>query len=380
MKRVYLFICILFCLVPGARIKAMTAESEEMYEEIYQSISLEEMDEILSELEQEEVSFSMKQYVKDAMEGKTELSLRGIWGELKEQLQTEWENEKTLLFRLLLCGVLSGILLNFSTSMYEKQMGQTGFYIIYFFAVILIVAGFMEVMNVADKVLGQVLDFMRALVPSFSVALTWSTGSATAMMFYQAALSAIGIAQYVLLHIFVPLVQVNFLIGIVNPLIEGKFTKMAMLVQSIVRFGVKVMMVVLIGHQGIQGLITPALDGVKRTAVFRTANRIPGVGNLFGGVTDTVIGTSVLIKSAIGVGGLVAIVLLCMIPLIKMGMFTVVYKVLAAFTQPMADRRLVSVFQSAADSGKLLVHIVFMTAFMFFITLTIMIAATNRMI
>ena len=135
---------------------------------------------------------------------------------------------------------------------------------------------------------------------------------------------------------------------------------------------------VMIGHQGIQGLIMPALDGVKRSTLFRTASSMPGVGNMFGGVTDTVIGTGVLIKSAIGVGGLVAVCVICIAPLLKLGTFTVVYRGLAAFTQPVTDKRIIAVFQSTADSGKLLLYIVCMTAVMFLITLTIVIAATNR--
>ena len=121
----------------------------------------------------------------------------------------------------------------------------------------------------------------------------------------------------------------------------------------------------------------PALDQVKRGAVFRAAESIPGVGNVFGGVTDTIVGSGILIKSAIGVGGIIAIALICLLPLLKLGLFTFLYRVIAAFSQPMADRRLVAVFQGSADSGKLLFQLVFMAAVLFLLTLTIIIAATN---
>lgn len=138
------------------------------------------------------------------------------------------------------------------------------------------------------------------------------------------------------------------------------------------------MLAVMIGHSGIQGLIMPALDGVKRSSLFRAANSIPGVGNMFGGLTDTVIGTGVLIKSAVGVGGLIAVCIICIAPIVKLGVFTVIYKGLAAFAQPVTDKRLVSVFQSTADGGKLLLQLVFMTAVMFLVTLAIIVAATNH--
>ena len=298
--------------------------------------------------------------------------------EIKECVLQELETNQQNIYRLLLCGILAGIFLNFATSTYEKEMSQTGFYLIYFLAVTIMVTGFVEASSVAKTVLERVLVFMKALIPSFSVALTWSSGSATSMAFYQTALATIGIVEQVLVQIFLPLVHVYFLISVVNPLMEGRFARMADLVRSLIQFGTKTILMVMIGHQGIQGLITPALDGVKRGTLFRTASSLPGVGNVFGGVTDTVIGSGVLIKSAIGVGGLVAICVLCLVPLARLWVFTIIYKGLAAFTQPVTDKRLVSVFQSAADSGRLLVHIVFMTAVMFFLTLTIIIAATNR--
>ena len=199
------------------------------------------------------------------------------------------------------------------------------------------------------------------------------------MAFYQAALYAIAIAENLLVHLFLPVVQVYFLVSVFNPLSNWRFTKFALLIRSFVRIGTKVLLAVMIGHQGIQGLIMPALDGVKRSSLFKAASSIPGVGNVFGGVTDTVIGTGVLIKSAIGIGGLVAIAIICILPIIKLGVFTVIYKGLAAFSQPVTDKRIVSVFQSTADSGKLLLQIVYMTAVMFLVTLAIVIAATNKM-
>lgn len=364
----------------GATAKAESIRDSDTFRTIYDSIPLEEVEEVLQEMKEEEIDFSIQDYVDNVMKGEGELSLKGIGGYITNYLGHQFEKNKNIFIRLILYGVLSGVFLNFSTSMYEKQMGDTGFQIIYFLSVSVTVGGFFSVFSVASKVLADIVHFMSVLVPSFSMALTWSSGSATSMAFYQAALSAIAVAENVLVKIFLPVVQVYFLICILGPLTEWKFTKLAALLRGFVRFGTKAILAVMIGHQGIQGLIMPALDSVKRTTLFKTASSMPGVGNLFGSVTDTVIGTGVLIKSAIGVGGLVAVCVICIVPLLKLAVFTVVYKALAAFSQPVTDKRIVSVFQSTADSGRLLLYIVFMTAVMFLITLTIVIAATNRVI
>lgn len=353
------------------------AGGSSVYDTIYDSIPLDEVETILQEMKEQGIEFSVRDYVHQVMNGNGELSLGGIQAYIREYIQEQLEKNKSTFIRLILYGILSGVFLNFSTSMYEKQMGETGFHIIYFLAVTIIVGGFLSAFHVAGKVLENVVDFMRALVPSFSVAVTWSTGSAASLAFYQTALYAIAIADNIMIGIFLPVVQVYFLISILNPLSNWRFTKFAALMRSFVRIGTKTLLAVMIGHQGIQGLIMPALDGVKRSSLFRAANSIPGVGNVFGGVTDTVIGTGILIKSAVGVAGLVAVCIICLMPMLRLGVFTVVYKGLAAFAQPVTDKRLVSVYQSVADSGKLLLQLVFMTAVMFLVTLAIVIAATN---
>lgn len=380
MKRWLGFMILLFVFAVENKgvVKAMeTPKGQENVQTIYDSIPLEEVEDVLQELKEEEVGFSFEEYVDKVVRGDATLSLDEIAGQVREYVCQELTTNKQTILRLLLCGILAGVFLNFSSSLYEKQMGQTAFYVIYFFAAGIMAAGFVEAACVAQNVLERVLTFMKVLVPAFSISLTWSAGSSTSMAFYQAALAAISIVEQLLAGVFLPLVQVYFLLRMVNPLLDGRFTRMAALVRSFICFGTKIIFMVMIGQQGIQGLITPALDQVKRGTLFRTASSIPGVGNVFGGVTDTVIGTGVLIKSAIGVGGLMAICVLCIVPLIRLWCFTMMYKSLAAFVQPVSDQRIASVLQSAADSGRLLVHIVFMTAIMFLVTLSIVIAATN---
>lgn len=364
----------------GKPVVTEEAVETDVYDAIYGSIPLDEVEEILQDMKGDDIEFSIKDYVAQVMEGDAELSLSGIEDYVKTYVMEQLEKNKETFIRLILYGILSGVFLNFSTSLYEKQMGDTGFQIIYFLVVTILAGGFFSAFTVAGEVLRNITDFMRGLVPSFSAALTWSSGSATSMAFYQTALYAIAIAENVLANLFLPIVQIYFFISILNPLLGWRFTRFTALLRSFVRVGTKTLLTLMIGHQGIQGLIMPALDNVKRSSVFKAANSIPGVGNVFGGVTDMVIGTGVLIKSAIGVGGLAAIILICIVPVIRLGTFTVLYKGLAAFSQPVTDKRIVSVFQSTADSGKLLLYMVFMTAVMFLITITIVIAATNIVI
>lgn len=372
---------VLICLLLGGGKVSIYAETEDrtssISEEIQESISLDEIDDNLKNDSENRIPFSLSDYVERVCQGDCELSFDTITEYIKEGAVNQWDANKTLVFRLLIYAVLSGVFLNLTGSLYEKQLGENGFHMLYFLVVTILLSAFYAVFSVAKEVLWQVLSFMKTLVPAFSLALTWSSGSATSFAFYQATLATIGVAETLMYYLFLPFIQIYFLLRVLNPLSGGKFDKLAALLESIVRVGTKIILGIMLGHQGIKGLLMPALDQVKRGAVFRAAESIPGVGNVFGGVADTIVGSGILIKSAIGVGGIIAIALICLLPLLKLGLFTFLYRVIAAFSQPVADRRLVAVFQGSADSGKLLFQLVFMAAVLFLLTLTIIIAATN---
>ena len=380
MKKRWILFMVIGILLSGSKVSAYAESADQtssISKEIKESISLDEIDDRLKEGSDTGIPFSIRDYVENVCRGDSELSWDTITQYISEGAISQWDEHKTLVFRLLLYAVLSGIFLNLTGSLYEKQLGENGFHMLYFLVVTILVSAFYGVFSVAKEVLFQVLSFMKVLVPAFSLALTWSSGSATSFAFYQATLATIGVAETVLYYLFLPMIQIYFLLRVLNPLSGGKFDKLAMLLESIVRVGTKIILGIMLGHQGIKGLLMPALDQVKRSAVFRAAESLPGVGNVFGGVTDTIVGSGILIKSAIGVGGIIAIALICLLPLLKLGLFTFTYRVVAAFSQPVADRRMVAVFQGSADSGKLLFQLVFMVAVLFLLTLTIIIAATN---
>ena len=124
------------------------------------------------------------------------------------------------------------------------------------------------------------------------------------------------------------------------------------LIGSILRMSIRILFAAMIGYQGIQGLLVPVMDRVRNNAVWNVAKGMPGVGNTAGSVMDTVYGSGLLIKSAVGVGGVIAIVILCLYPMMKVFLFTFLYRVAGAVAQPVSDHRIVMVLQWGASKRK----------------------------
>ena len=98
---------------------------------------------------------------------------------------------------------------------------------------------------------------------------------------------------------------------------------------------------------------------------------IPGIGNIAGSVTDVLLGSAVLIKNGIGAAALIVILLLCMAPLLKLGILVVILELSAALIQPVSDKRMTGCVAGVGDGIKLLFRAVFTVAILFIITIVV---------
>ena len=93
----------------------------------------------------------------------------------------------------------------------------------------------------------------------------------------------------------------------------SRFTE---LIETVVSWTLKTLLALVIGLNTIQGLIAPAVDSVKRSALTRGVEAIPGVGDAIGGTAEVILGTAVVVKNGIGIAGAIICFALCAVPLV----------------------------------------------------------------
>ncbi len=341
------------------------------------SIPLDEVESAFRSMQGEESSFSIKEYVEDIMAGRASFSLAEIWNKGITHIADQFNNQRRVLFQILALGIIAGIFINFSGTIGDRNLGEMGFYVTYLLLFATMTTGFYMVYHVASETIGNLLDFMRALVPAFSLSLLMGTGGGTSAAYYESMLIAISLLEALMVNILLPGVQIYFFLSMMNQLAENHFSRLTELVRSFLRWSQKILFGVLVGYQGIQGILLPVIDRVKNNTVLQTAKGLPGVGNTVRSVADTVVGSGMLIKSAIGVGGLICILVLCFYPLVKILIFTLLYRIGGAVVQPVSDRRVAAALHAAAESGRILAGYVFAAALMFLISIIIVLVCTN---
>ena len=199
------------------------------------------------------------------------------------------------------------------------------------------------------------------------------------LAFYESAILLIAAVQWVQRYLLLPGVQLYVLFLLLDHLSkDDRLSHLAELVRTVIEWAMKSMTAAAIGFQVIQGLILPAVDGLKNTAVSRTVSAIPGIGNLFGSVTDTVLGSAVLLKNAVGVCGMIAVLMLCLAPVCRLAFCTLIYKAMAALVQPVGDKRLNECVAAVAEGVGLLLKIMVSSSLLFFLTIAIVTASLGK--
>lgn len=367
---IILLFLFMFCLMPAKKVKA----SETLSEEIEYSEIQEVIDDIMSHGNQ----FDFGGYVEKLVNGEVDFSLTDIGLAAIQSVKGEIKANMGTFGRLISIALIAALFTNVSMAFKNSQVSETGYYVTYLLLFGLLVSTFVTASKIASTTIQSILTFMKVLSPAYFLAVGFSTGSATSLIYYEAALILITIADVVLIKVIIPLINFYLIVTLANNLSkEDMLSKLAGLFGNIIDWLLKSLLTAVVGFGAIQGLIVPVADRVKRSSLLKASAAIPGVGNAIGGVAETILGAGMLLKNAIGVTGLIVIIAICATPFLKLLMITVIYKAGSAVLQPISDKRIVECVSASAKSSGMLLQSVFVGAVLFLLSITIVAVTTG---
>lgn len=341
-------------------------------EKLMDDMELEQMQDAVNELLGEE-SFSLEDALHKILSGEKLFSKEYFISLAKNLLYSNLAAERDTMIHVVLLVLLAALFSNFSNVFNNGQMGEISFYIVYMLLLASLVHSFGTLSIEISEGLTGFVTFMKALMPSYFLAVTAATGSATAMVFYEIVLVLVYVVQVIFLKGVLPGIHIYVLLQLVNFLHSEDFlSKMAELVRTVVEWTMRTCIAVVIGMQIIQNMIGPAIDTLKRDVIGKTAAAIPGIGNAINGVTEVALGTAVLVRNGLGVIGIIVILCVGLPPVIRLGMTTLLYKLLAAVVQPISDKRMVGALATIGDGCMLLLKVLLTMELLFLITIAVL--------
>ena len=365
------------------------AEEGEMTEEEEKQIQNEVEKAVIEEFDFSEVDESLRQMFpsekvkfKDVLmpllSGNIEEAGKLLLTLLRDQLSYEFRYNRQNLVYILLIALIAAVFTNFSNTFQNRQASEISFYVLYMLLIVLCLQSFCVAIEGVEEKLSFLTTFMRVLCPSYFLAVALAAGSVTSLFFYNVILFLIYVVEILILQFLLPLINIYIMVQVLSNLTGEDFlSQFAGLLQKLVAWILKTLLACVLGINVVQGLLAPAVDSLKRGVLTKTAEALPGIGNVVGGVTDVILGTTVLIKNGIGMAGAVIAVGICVIPLLQMLLMAFLYKFAAALVQPVSDKRIVGCIGSVSEGYELIVKVIFSTGILFLLTIAVVAVSTT---
>lgn len=373
----FILVVFLLCLEFGATFvqagqKQREQQEEETRQKLMEDMELGQMQDAVNQILKED-SFSIEEILNQILKGESLFQKETMSKWFKNIVKAQLQREQKAMFQVVLLVLLAAVFSNFTAVFGDGKTGETSFYITYMLLLAVLIKSFGSMGVELKELLENFILFLKALMPSYFLAVTASSGSATAMIFYEAVLFLIYVIQVVFLKGMIPAIYVLALVELVNYLHSEDFlSKMAELLQTLIEWTLKSCMAVVLGMQLIQNMIGPAMDSLKRDIIGKTAASIPGIGNAINGVTEVALGTAVIIRNGIGVVGIIILVCIGIRPVIRLVLLAFLYKLLAAVTQPVSDKRMTGALSTIGNGYVLFLKILLCMELLIFITIAIL--------
>ncbi|MFB6362632.1 stage III sporulation protein AE [Paenibacillus elgii] len=364
----------------GAAYAAVPAE--ELVREQAQRLPLDQVEQFWSRLTRQYGGYFPDSRAPSFMElllGAKDFGLGSVFSGLFKYLFHELLYNGKLLVSIVILTVFSMLLETLQSSFEKNNVSKIAYAISFLVLMIMAVNSFSVAIGYAKSAITDMIHFMIAVVPLLLTLLA-SMGNVVSVTVLHPLIvfmiHAVGTAIY---FIVFPLLFFSAVLHIVSSLSDKyKVTQLANLLRNVSVGCLGVFVTVFLGVVSVQGIGSAAADGVTiRTAKYIAGNFVPVVGRLFSDASETVIGASLLVKNAVGLAGVVILLVLCAFPALKILALAFIYNVSAAVMQPLGDNPMISCLETIGKSLIFVFAALAVVGLMFFLAITIVIAAGN---
>lgn len=371
-------ICLLFfCCVPMKVDAAEDVDFDTEREEMLRYLEDEDVFGDLEGLAKQETGITFSQLTGLIAENGVMGSLREIGDYVLQSLIGEIRTNRQNMIHILVLVLLFCVLQNFLELTDNSYISELCYMLTYLVMMLLLLKSFSVTAQIVRDMLDTVTGFMRMLLPAYLGVMVFAGSAMSAMSFYELTFFILYGIEMIMTYFLLPLISVYVLFQLANYSLKDEvFSKTADLIHDLFGWGAKIILTLVVGLNVVQSMIAPAVDYASRTTLTKSLGLIPGIGGAASAIGDILIGSGMVIKNSVGVAAIFLLLFLTLVPFIKVLIITFLYKCMAAFLEPIADKRIAKAMAGMATGGGMLMRMITTTVFMIFITIA-MISATS---
>lgn len=277
--------------------------------------------------------------------------------------------------------ILCGLLTHFRSSFAENGTAKLIHFVGYSAILVLILSSLAGVLGDCIAAVNSMRSQMQAIFPVLLTLIATSGGSVSVAVYQPAVLFLSEAVVGIITSAIFPLAGLIFVLNMVgNMSKEIKVKNFSAFFAGIIKWTLGITLAAFTVFLTVQGITSATYDGLSfKAAKYAISNSVPIIGGFLGSGFDLVIAGSVLIKNAVGSCGIALLVIVLAAPLIQLIVCNLFFKLAAAVTEPVGDSGISDFLSSVSGTINYFIAGLISVAFMYFITMLLLICSSNSL-
>lgn len=393
-RNILIFLCIFTIFVSYLNVPQIIYADEDDLSEIEENISenitnqlgsldLANIEQLVDNLTNSQLDIfgdsSFISKVENVINGEFKIGQKSVFSSILNLIFDDILKFIPMLASIVVIAIVCGFVSNLRGENNAKSIGDIIHFLCYGVIIILIMGGVVNLINITTSTLNFLKGQMEVVFPILLTIMTAIGGTASVAV-YQPAVALLSsfimqIFTSVLMPIFIFILIFNIISNLTSTVKLDKFSKF---LGSTFKWIIGGVFTIFMAFLAIQGITASTYDGVSiRTAKYAMRSYIPLLGGYLSEGFDVILASSILIKNAIGASGLLLMFAVILSPIIQIIVFSLILKLAAAILEPLTDSRISEFVYSIAKSLTLLVVMILGVAFMYLITVGLIMCTAN---
>lgn len=322
-------------------------------------------------------NIDISEIFKDATKGK--IDNKKIFGKILNLLGKEVKGTLKTLIGILIIVLIHSLLKSITDGLEHKEVSKIIYYVEYILIVTIIMSSFSEILDSVKNSITDLIGFSQSLIPLLITLMLYTGSITTSSVLEPILLFLIQFIANLIQNLILPVVSIIVVLIVISKISERiQITKLAKFMNTSIVWFLGIVLTLFVGVMSLEGTLTASVDGITaKTTKAAVSNLIPVVGKILGDSVDTVLGCGVVLKNAVGVVGVIVIIGICLLPIIKLATFSIMYSILSCVIEPLADEKIVKLIEEMSGIFKLLLAILCSVSVLLIIGVTLVIKISN---
>ena len=374
MKKIVL-IFILILMIP---VKVQAETEEEIMSSIEEKFNI---GSFISQAEEYTGDFldntNLSDILNEAMQGK--INNQTIYKKIIKVLGKEVSSNIKILISILIIVVIHGILKSITDSLENSNVSQIIYFVQYILIVTLIMSNFTEIIKLIKETASNLVGFINVLIPLLLTLMVYTGSITTSTVLEPILLFVSNFIGNIIANILIPVVLIIVVFSVISKITERiQIERISKFLKSSVVWFLGIFLTIFVGIVSLEGTLSSSVDGITaKTAKAAVSSLIPVVGKVLGDVVDSVLGCGIILKNAVGAVGVIVIIGICIVPVIKVAVLSIMYSLASAIVEPVADTKIVKLLEEMSGVFKLLLAILCSLSVILIIGVTMVVKISN---